>query len=125
MTEEIRLATQDKTNFGAIEELKNALASTVVNVAASALESRIELLTDLRARYITAEKDLPSRRLQLGIANQAIVRILQLINQSAEIDPERLILTTLITGPIRDLMEKRSGVDTSRRCRASRVYQCT
>ena len=113
MTEEIRLATQDKTNFGAIEELKNALASTVVNVAASALESRIELLTDLRARYITAEKDLPSRRLQLGIANQAIVRILQLINQSAEIDPERLILTTLITGPIRDLMEKRSGVDTS------------
>lgn len=113
MAEEIRLATNDKTNAGAIEELKNNLQSMVVDVAAGALESRIELLTDLRARYITAEKDLPSRRLQHGIADQTILRILKLVNRSDEISPERLILTTLITGPIRDLIEKRSGIDAS------------
>ncbi len=74
---------------------------------------RIELLTDLRARHVTAEKDLPDRRLRLGLAEQTVARVLTRIDHASEQDPARLVLPAAVTGPIRDLMERRSGVEAA------------
>jgi len=52
----------------------------------------VELLTDLRARYVTAEKDLPDRRLRLGLAEQTVARVLTRIDHGSEQDPARLVL---------------------------------
>jgi uncharacterized protein YhaN len=113
MTRQTRLATQSQTVADTIAELLGALEGLVVNTSACGLKSRIELLTDLRARHVTAEKDLPDRRLRLGLAEQTVARILARINHSSEQEPQRLILSTAVTGPLRDLMERRSGVEAA------------
>ena len=51
------------------------------------------MLTDLRARYVTAEKDLPDRRLRLGLAEQTVARVLTRIDHASEQDPARLVLS--------------------------------
>src|SRR5258708_6293809 len=72
MTRQTRLATQMQTVAETIAGLRDELERLVVNASACGLKSRIELLADLRARYITAEKDLPDRRLRLGFAEQTV-----------------------------------------------------
>jgi hypothetical protein len=113
MPRQTRLATQAQTVADAIADLQGELEGLVVNASACGLKSRIELLTDLRARHVTAEKDLPDRRLRLGLAEQTVARILARINHGSETDPGRLILSTAVTGPLRDLMEQRSGVEAA------------
>src|SRR5207237_5778312 len=113
MTRQTTLATQTQTVAENIAVLKQELDGLVVNVSACGLEDRIELLTDLRARYVTAEKDLPDRRLRLGLAEQTVARALTRIDHASEQDPARLVLPAAVTGPLRDLMERRSGVEAA------------
>jgi uncharacterized protein YhaN len=113
MTRQTKLATQAQTVAETIADLRDELGRLVVNASACGLEDRIELLTDLRARHITAEKDLPDRRLSLGLAEQTVARVLTHIGRDSEQDPARLVLSTAVAGPIRDLMERRSGVEAA------------
>ena len=113
MTRQTKLATQAQTVAETIADLRDELERLVVNASACGLEDRIELLTDLRARHVTAEKDLPDRRLRLGLAEQTVARVLTRIDHASEQDPARLVLSTAVTGPIRDLMEQRSGVEAA------------
>ncbi|QOZ51535.1 AAA family ATPase [Bradyrhizobium sp. CCBAU 53338] len=111
MTRQTTLAAQTRTIAESIVDLREQLERLVVNVSACGLEKRAELLMDLRARHITAEKDLPDRRLRLGVAEQTILRILGRIDHASEQDAAQLILPAAVTGPLRDLMERRSGVE--------------
>ena len=70
MFRQTKLATQTQTVTETIGDLRDELERLVVNASACGLKNRIELLTDLRARYVTAEKDLPDRRLRLGSPNR-------------------------------------------------------
>ncbi|MCP1761141.1 uncharacterized protein YhaN [Bradyrhizobium japonicum] len=107
------LAAQMRSATDTIAALQRELDGLVVNASACALNSRMELLTDLRARYVTAAKDLPDRRLALGLAEQKIGHVLTLLDRGAEQDPARLLLSTGVTGTLRDLMERRSGVEAA------------
>lgn len=111
MTRQTKLVTQAQTVAETIADLRDELERLVVNASACGLEDRIELLMDLRARHVTAEKDLPDRRLRLGLAEQTVARVLTRIDHASEQDPARLLLPASVTGPIRDLMERRSGVE--------------
>jgi len=113
MIRQTRLEAQTQSVAETIANLRKELEGLVVNASACGLKSRIELLTDLRARYITAEKDLPERRLSLGLAEQTIARVLALIDHVSEQNPARLVLSAAVTGSLRDLMEQRSGVDAA------------
>lgn len=113
MTRQTTLATQAQTVAENIAALEKEIEGLVLNASAHGLEDRIELLTDLRARHVTAEKDLPDRRLRLGIAEQTVARVLARIDHADEQDPARLILPATVTGPLRDLTERRSGVDAA------------
>lgn len=64
---------------------------------------------------MTAEKDLPERRLQLRQLDLAISGILQRIERTGEPDPKRLVLPAATIGRLRDLIESRSGIDSATR----------
>lgn len=113
MTQQTTLATQTQTVADNIAALKQELEGLVVNALACGLEDRLELLSDLRARYVTAEKDLPDRRLRLGIAEQTVARVLARIEHVSEPDPARLLLPASVVAPLRDLTERRSGVEAA------------
>ena len=100
MIQQTKLATLAQTVAETIGNLRDELERLVVNASACGLENRIELLTDLRARYVTAEKDLPDRRLRLGLAEQAVARVLTRIDHASEEDPARLVLPAAVTGPV-------------------------
>lgn len=110
MTRQTKLATQTQVVTETIANLRDEFDGLVVNASACNLNGRIELLVDLRARFITAEKDLPDRRLRLGLVEQTVARILTQIGQGLEREPSRLILSTGVAGPLRDLIEQRSGI---------------
>jgi uncharacterized protein YhaN len=113
MTRETELATQARTAAETVAQLTTELDLLVVDKAACAIQGQIELLVELRARHVTAEKDLPGRRLQLGGAEQVVAGLLTRIGRPDELAPEKLLLATSVTGPLRDLIEKRSGVEAA------------
>ncbi|WP_194963418.1 hypothetical protein [Campylobacter jejuni] len=96
-----------------IERLGTEDRSIIVDEPALQLLSRVERLADLRARHITAEKDIPERRLQLHAAEVAISGILTRMERDGETDPRRLLLGASTVGHLRELVESRSGVDNA------------
>lgn len=108
--EEIELSTRVKGIESEIESITNELSAIVVDNRLLGLAERIDLLADLRARFVTADKDLPERHLQLRDANTAIAQILARMDCDPNIDPSSLLLGAATTGAIRELMEQRSGV---------------
>ena len=113
MTRQMKLQTQAQATDDEIARLERTIAETIVNEAACGLQDRIPDLMDKRARFVTAEKDLPDRKLALGLAEQFVSRILARINRAADPAPSRLILSTETTGPLHDLMEQRSGIEAA------------
>jgi uncharacterized protein YhaN len=111
--EEIELATRGQGIEEEIKTLSAQLDAIVVNETALKLAGRVERLADLRARYVTAEKDIPERRLQMREAELVISGILSRIERKGEADPSRLILGASVVGVLRDLIETRSGVDAA------------
>lgn len=113
--EEIELAVQNQTNRDEIARLRSEIEAIVVDDAALHQANELERLTELRARYITAEKDIPERRLQLRQLDLQVSGILQRIDRDGEAEPQRLVLTVTTTGRLRELIEARSGIDAALR----------
>jgi uncharacterized protein YhaN len=111
--EDIELATRAKGLASEIEQISDELDAIVVDEQALALGGRIEHLAELRARFVTAEKDLPDRRLQLRDAELAVSGILGRLGRANEPDPARLVLGASTVGALRALIEARSGVETA------------
>ncbi len=111
--DEIELATRAKGVQEEIEQISAELKAILVDDTALRLAGRIDQLAGLRARYVTADKDIPERRLQLREAELALSGILGRLGQTKAADPKRLVLGPEIVGVLRDLIETRSGVETS------------
>jgi uncharacterized protein YhaN len=111
--EEIELGVQTRAVSDEIERLGIEVESIVVDAPALELFGRVERLADLRARHMTAEKDIPERRLQLQAAELAVSGILARMDRDGEADPRRLLLGASTIGRLRELVESRSGVDSA------------
>ena len=93
---EIELATK-RDGFGdEIKKLTGELHAIVVNENALAAVEGFDRLADLRARYVTAEKDLPERRLQLRDSDREVQRFSGISNVRA-----RQIITLSFSAPRR------------------------
>jgi uncharacterized protein YhaN len=110
---EIELSVQTQAVADEINRLEAEVESIVINEPALRLFSRVERLADLRARHMTAEKDIPERRLQLQAAELALSGILTRMEREGEADPRRLLLGASTVGRLRELVESRSGVDNA------------
>jgi hypothetical protein len=91
--------------------IERELEPITIDEVALRLRGRVEQLSDLRARYVTAEKDLPERRLQLGAAELSITGILARLEREGETDLSRFVLSAAVVGRLRELIEVRSGVE--------------
>ncbi len=121
--EEIELGVQTQLISDEIERLVSEVDAIVVDETALPLSERAERLADLRARYVTAEKDIPERRLQLREADLAIAGILGRIEREREPAPRRLLLNAATVGALRELIESRSGIDGAMRVAADELAE--
>ncbi len=109
--QETKLATQAEDADSEVAQLAAELETIAVDDRVVRLADAIERLADLRARHVAAQKDLPERRLQLRETDRAVASILTRIERFEDPDPGRLSLGASIVGALRDLMEKRSGIE--------------
>lgn len=113
MTLQTKLQTQIQATAEEIARLERVIAEAIVDEEACGLQDRIQDLGEMRSRFVTADKDLPERKLALGLAEQTLARILTDINRASDPEPMRLLLTAETTGRFHDLMEQRSGVEAA------------
>lgn len=111
--ESITLAERGKALNQEQAELEVALQNIVVDDAVCALAGQLDRLNDLHARYVTAEKDIPARKLEVRAAETRIAGILGRIGRIAEQDPRCLLLDATITGRLQDLIAQQSGIETA------------
>jgi uncharacterized protein YhaN len=111
--DEIEIATRLQALEDEISQLSSTLDTIVVDEAAMMLAEKVERLADLRARHVTAEKDIPERRLQLRETELVISRILSRVEREGETNPARLVLGASVVGVLRELIETRSGVEAA------------
>lgn len=111
--EEIEIGVQAGGLAEEIGRYEGEAAAIVVDEAVLRLAGRAERMAELRARHVTAEKDLPERRLRLREMDRAISAILRRIEREGEAEPRRLLLTAATIGRLRELIEARSGIDAA------------
>ncbi len=121
--QEIELGVQTQSIAEDVGRLADEIEAIDVDEAALRLCEAVERLGELRARHVTAERDIPERRLQLRQADLAISAILQRIEREGEAEPRRLILTAATVGRLRELIEARSGIDAAIRTAAGELIE--
>jgi uncharacterized protein YhaN len=121
--DEIELGIRAQSLAEEIVELSGQLDAIVVDEAALRLADKVERVADLRARHVTAEKDIPERRLQLREAEFAISTILARIERTKQTDPHRLVLGASVVGALRVLIETRSGIEAALRSAADELSE--
>lgn len=109
--DETRLQALIESADRSIDRLASEISEIVLDDSIFVIASRIEQLDDGRARYRTAENDLPKRRIAVAGQDAVIAAILADLEQTGHLQPQTLLLPASLTGILRDLIETRSGVD--------------
>lgn len=108
---EIERAARRDAVKNEIDTLEQEIAGISLDEIALAVSGEIETLADLRARHVTADKDLPERRLRHAELDREVASIAIGLGWRGE--PKALILDTLKLARLRDLVERRSGIDAA------------
>jgi len=95
----------------AIFELEDRIVGLVVDDAALRMSSRMDELSNLRARYMTAQLDIP--RISAKAADLSIDALLLRLGKPGEASPARLVLDAAHVGKLRGLIGSKSGVDAN------------
>ncbi len=109
--EEIELTTRANGIESEIRNISEEVDKIVVDDLVLGFAERVDLLVDLRARYVTADKDIPERGLEQRDADHTILGILARMECDPDTDPGSLLLGASTTGTLRELMEERSGIE--------------
>ncbi|KQX56014.1 MULTISPECIES: AAA family ATPase [unclassified Ensifer] len=104
---ELRVKLQDASN--SVRSVEEEISRIVVDAAALEAASQIDDLSELRARYQTADKDIP--KLAGRADDLSIEGLLLQLGRSEEANPERLLLDAATVGTLRSLVGAKSGVD--------------
>jgi uncharacterized protein YhaN len=94
-----------------VKHVSDELEAVVVDECALRLVGRLDRPTELRARHVTAELDLPSRRRELACADGEVGSILMRLGCEDEQEPARLLLNAAQSAALSSLIVTRSGVD--------------
>lgn len=111
--EDARIEAQAESLAQAEARLNAERDALTVDDALLSLESRLTELQDLRARDYTARLDLPSRRTAREAKKTELSLLLKALAADPEKSPESLIIPAERTGRIRDLIERRSGIEAA------------
>lgn len=109
--DETRLQALLDTIERTIRQLTDEIEAIAFDDDALKIASHLDMLDQGRVRYLAAESDLPKRRLALAEQEGALARLLTDLEQPGHATPETLLLPAPLIGIIRDLIERRSGVE--------------
>lgn len=112
--DEIKLETKIQANAEEIKQSASASDEIVVDETALRMAGKPDEITSLRARYMTADKDLPDRREKLRELDFAVLSHLHQLEREGEAEPERLVLSASTVERLRELIESHSGVETTK-----------
>lgn len=112
--DETRLQALIETIERSIRQLTDEIEVIALDDRALAISARMDALDQGRVRYVAAESDLPKRRLALAEQEGALARLLIELERSGHEAPAGLMLPVSLVGIIRDLIERRSGVEAER-----------
>ncbi|GLQ79951.1 sugar translocase [Mesorhizobium huakuii] len=107
------LRTRQLANDDEMERLRAKIAAISVDEAILAISEQVRGLADRKARYISAGLDLPTRRTELQILDNAVANCLAALGKSTEREPASLLLPAAIVGTVRTMVEQRSGITMS------------
>jgi uncharacterized protein YhaN len=109
--DETRLQALLQEKDRAIEQLVCEIDAIAVDEKSLGIAAHLEMLADGSARFRSAQADLPKRRQAYAEQEGMLVRLLADLDRAGEENPEALLLSAANTAIIRDLIERRSGVD--------------
>ncbi|GLQ82781.1 sugar translocase [Mesorhizobium huakuii] len=107
------LRTRLSASADELERVTTKIASTDVDATILAISERVRGLADRKVRHVSAGLDLPSRRTELQILDNAVATCLAALGKSSEPDPAKLLLPAATIGAVRTMVEQRSGIVTS------------
>ena len=117
IADEPKLSERAKGRRDQKRKLKEEQEALVLDEAILQLKDRLASLDKGRARYVTAEDDLPRRRTSLAEHLGTIDAVLRRLNKAADTDPRTLVIPAGTVGVLNELIERRSGIEE--RLRAS------
>ncbi|MBP1884798.1 ATP-binding protein [Sinorhizobium mexicanum] len=104
---EYRIKLDDLSRSSAL--LEEETAALEADPVALKLAAGMDEFSELKARYLTAEKDIP--KLSTRAAELSIEGSLLLLGRPGEASPSRLVLDAATVGTLRALIGSKSGVD--------------
>ncbi|PAQ06587.1 ATP-binding protein [Mesorhizobium temperatum] len=107
------LRTRLSANVDEVERVTMKIASVEVDEVILAVSEQVRGLADRKVRYVSAGLDLPNRRTDLQILDNAVATCLAALGRSSEPDPAALLLPAATAGAVRNMVEQRSGIATS------------
>ncbi|MER9599985.1 AAA family ATPase [Mesorhizobium sp. M0244] len=107
------LRTRLSASVDEIERVTTKIASVDVDAEILVISERVRGLADRKVRHVSAGLDLPSRRTELQILDNAVATYLAALERSSEPDPAKLLLPAATIGAVRTMVEQRSGIVTS------------
>ncbi|MER9190015.1 hypothetical protein [Mesorhizobium australicum] len=107
------LRTRLSASADELERVTTKIASVDVDAVILAISERVRGLADRKVRQVSAGLDLPSRRTELQILDNAMATCLAALGRSSEPHPANLLLPAATIGAVRTMVEQRSGIVTS------------
>lgn len=113
VVQDVELRTRNEAQNTAIETLQAEIAA--INPDGNALQAAgsTERLQGLRARFLTAEKDLPEREITQRSEQQSLQALMLRLGQDTGGDPHKLLINIQTETELRSLIESRSGIDAA------------
>ncbi|WP_027062516.1 ATP-binding protein [Mesorhizobium loti] len=109
------LRTRLSASAHELDRVRGRIASVDVDAVILAISERVRGLAQGKLRHGAAGLDLPNRRTDLQILNNAVAVCLAALGRSSERDPAALLLPAATVGAVRSMVEQRSGIATSLR----------
>lgn len=109
--DETRLQALADSADRSIRQLADEIGMIAIDDEALSIAIHIEALDIGRARYRSAEDDLPKRKLAVAEQEGMLAAVLRELDQAGHVQPDALLLPASSIGVIRELIEKRSGID--------------
>ncbi|MGX5851452.1 AAA family ATPase [Mesorhizobium sp. PL10] len=106
------LRTRLSTNVNEVARLTAKTDLVDVDKVILAISERIRGLAESKVRHVAAGLDLPNRRTDWQILNNAVTTCLAALGRSSERDPAALLLPAATVGAVRAMLEQRSGIAT-------------
>ena len=94
-----------------VKRLSDEFEAVVVDGRALRLVGRLDRLIELRARHVTTELDLPSRRRELARTDGEVSSILMRLGREDKQESARLLLNAAQSAALSSLIVTRSGVE--------------